>query len=243
MRITMPPLILIDDDEIDRVLNMPLLETFGISTTNNKTLARQVFYSTFKYTNRLIGLANKYGYKLEVEAVHPKNAKYEPGERYRISLSYKVIGIDPKEVSPEFKVDLKKEQLRFAQESLYQQVRLENELFVERLAVKLNRFKRLNDLMSLNTIAEMSAECFSRNSKKAKPRMICRKYLRQYLSNPNRVASAKKQFESSQLFVEFRANFISEIQRLSVLLDISFIEFKYQTVKYIEDQIKQQKVI
>ncbi len=70
--------------------------------------------------------------------------------------------------------------------------------------------------------------------------MICKKYLRQYLSNPSRVASAKKKFESSPFLVEFRSKFIAEMQQLSVLLDISFIEFKYLTVKYIEKQIEEQ---
>ncbi len=148
------------DDDIDAILNMSLLESFGINTTNNKHWARQVFHSTLKYSNRLIEIANKYNYDLDVKAVHPKKAKYEPGERFRISLNYRLIGLEPNEVSPEFKAEIKVEQLKFAQESLYHQVRLENELFVERPAEKLKRSKRLNDLMSLNTIAEMSAECF-----------------------------------------------------------------------------------
>lgn len=230
-----------DEHEIDTILNMSLLESFAITTTNNKHLARQVFYSTIKYANNLIEIANKYNYQLEIKATYPTRTKYEPGERFRISLNNKVKDLEPSQVSPEFKAEIKAEQLRFAQESLYQQVRLENELFVERLSSKLKHSKRLNDLMSLNTIAEMSAECFCRSSKKSKPRMICKKYLRQYLSNPNRVASAKKKFESSKFLVDFRDKFITEMQRLSVLLDISFIEFKFLSVKYIETQVEAQR--
>ncbi|MCD9527848.1 hypothetical protein [Photobacterium carnosum] len=86
-----PPLSII---EIDKQLNLNLLDIFNVKTFDNYDLALQIYNQYYAYVINQIELANEYNYKLKGQLNIANSANYQPRKDYRLSLAFEVIGSD-----------------------------------------------------------------------------------------------------------------------------------------------------
>lgn len=214
--------------EIDKQLNLDLLNIFKVNTSDNYDLSLKIYKQYYAYMINQIELANEYNYKLKGRLNIANSANYQQGKEYRLSLAFDVIGSD---IDSEYRYRQKKMILEFGRSYRLIKTKMENDLFIHQFKERTNTYPRILKSLSINCICNISADCLMRVKKTGGFRPISEHTIRSHFSDSIRTSKVKKSFDNNKVYQNFAAQFIAKHRCSQELLELAIIEFKYQTIK------------